>query len=248
MITKSNSVSRIVEIEHFYWKEGVFDVEARDHSLLGFRIHGSANFENEEGMHKIKTNDILYLPQGMAYKASYSDTDMIAIHFITRRRDTKIQIHTPRDPERFYRLFLKAREIWKEKKPGYDTFAMAQLYTILGTLEEEATKSVLPPSFLSAVAHINQNFTDPELSVDRICAETGISATSFRQFFRNHYQQTPTEYVTGLRLEHARKQISAGKTVERAAYDSGFSDPKYFARVVKKHFGCTPRSFKTYGK
>jgi AraC-like DNA-binding protein len=37
-------------------------------------------------------------------------------------------------------------------------------------------------------------------------------------------------------------------TIEDAACESGFNDPKYFARVVKKHFGCTPRDLKLYGK
>ncbi|MBQ3099216.1 MAG: AraC family transcriptional regulator [Kiritimatiellae bacterium] len=36
--------------------------------------------------------------------------------------------------------------------------------------------------------------------------------------------------------------------IETAAYESGFNDPKYFARVVKSRFGCTPRALKAYGK
>ena len=56
------------------------------------------------------------------------------------------------------------------------------------------------------------------------------------------------EYITRLRLEYARRLIANGVSVESTAYESGFNDPKYFARVVKKHFGCTPRNLKTYGK
>ena len=56
------------------------------------------------------------------------------------------------------------------------------------------------------------------------------------------------EYITKSRLESARNLISCGVPIAQAAEQSGFNDPKYFARVVKKHFGCTPREFKTYGK
>ena len=42
--------------------------------------------------------------------------------------------------------------------------------------------------------------------------------------------------------------VGLGKAIELAAAESGFSDPKYFARVVKKHLGCTPRELKKYGK
>ena len=36
--------------------------------------------------------------------------------------------------------------------------------------------------------------------------------------------------------------------VTNAAYESGFNDPKYFARVVKKCLNCTPRDLKNYGR
>lgn len=248
MITQNNSILRITEIQHFQWNAGTFSVKARDYSVLAFRIRGNAIIESEDGIHEIKSGDILYLPQGMDYHAKYSDTDLIAIHFTTRRRDNKIEVRTPRDPERFKGLFWEARKLWKEKEPGYATFAMAELFTILGILEEESVKSNLPKSFLSAVSYIHSNFTDPDLSVDRICAKSDLSATSFRLLFRRHCRKTPTEYITSLRLEYAKKLISGGMTVEEAAYESGFSDPKYFARVVKKYFGCTPKSFKAYGK
>ena len=42
--------------------------------------------------------------------------------------------------------------------------------------------------------------------------------------------------------------IAGDENVEAAALASGFSDAKYFARVVKKYFGCTPRDLKNYGK
>jgi AraC-like DNA-binding protein len=55
-------------------------------------------------------------------------------------------------------------------------------------------------------------------------------------------------YITELRLEHARNRIAGGVPIERAAAESGWGDAKYFARVVKKYFGCTPRDLKNYGK
>jgi AraC-like DNA-binding protein len=81
-----------------------------------------------------------------------------------------------------------------------------------------------------------------------VCEAAGIGTTVFRQLFKRYYQKTPMEYITQLRLEHARNQISGGMPIELAAAESGFADPKYFARVVKKNLGCTPRDLKKYGK
>lgn len=248
MISKENSVLRVIGVEHLTWKEEEYKVPPRNFSVLAFRIHGSAVIKNGEKTHEIACHDLLYLPQGMEYKAHYTETDLLAIHFVTLRQDSEIQVRTPRDPALFQQLFLKARDLWKKKEPGYETLAMAELYNILGALESEMAKSDLPKHFLKAVTFINTHFTEAQLSVEQICTEAGIAATGFRQFFKKHYGSTPKEYITKLRLEYARKLIASGTTVENAAYESGFSDPKYFARVVKKHFGCTPRGLKVYGK
>lgn len=248
MITKNNAVLRIIGVEHLQWKEGVFEVAPRDFSVLAFRVCGSAEIQSGNELHKLGTNDILYLPQGMSYRAKYTDTELVAIHFKTLRQDKQIMVHPLQDSMRFHRLFFKAQELWKNKEPGYATFAMEQLFGILGAMEEEAAKNNLPKHFRKAVSFINAHFTEPQLSSEMICSQSGISATSFRQLFKKHYGQTPTEYITLLRLEYARKRISGDATVEQAALESGFSDPKYFARVVKKHYGCTPRGLKNYGK
>ena len=53
-------------------------------------------------------------------------------------------------------------------------------------------------------------------------------------------------------ISHANKHFKiirlCGTSIEEAAEKSGFSDSKYFARVVKKYFNCTPSAFKLYGK
>ena len=136
----------------------------------------------------------------------------------------------------------------KNKEPGFAVYAMAQLYMILGVIHEKSAETNQPRHFLDAISFINANYKNSDLSIDMICAGSGINATVFRQLFNQYYQKTPIQYITELRLEYARNLISTGTPIENAAYESGFNDSKYFARVVKKHFGCTPRELKNYGK
>ena len=248
MIFHENPVLRIERIEHMQWNGGNFKVEPRSFSVLAFRIRGEAVIQGGGKTYEICAGDILYLPQKMGYTAKYSDTDMIAIHFVTAKDDREIEVYSPRNSEEFHQLFLQALRIWERKEPGYKIFDMAQFYMILGTLAAAEAKQNLPDHFLKAISYLNSHYTESDICVDRVCTRSGIGATVFRQLFKKHYRETPTEYITRLRLEYARKLISSGETVENAALESGFSDPKYFARVVKKYFGCTPRSFKTYGK
>ena len=243
-----NPILRIVDIAHLSWQSGSYQVAPREFSALAFRISGSATIRCCTGEHCVQTNEILYLPQNMGYTATYTDTEMIAIHFVTLQDDKDVETYTFQNGGELYKQFLKVLNLWREKAPGFSVSAMGQLYSILGTIFEWETKSNLPPHFLKAVSLINSGYRSNTISIGDVCAQAGISATVFRQLFQKYYQKNPTEYLTELRLEYARNLIAGGMSVENAAYESGFNDPKYFARVVKKRFGCTPRAFKRYGK
>lgn len=243
-----NPIIQIVSVERIRWDGGIFEVAPRKFSALSLRIGGSTTVYAKGKEYFINTNDILYLPQNMAYKAEYTDTEMIVIHFVTARDDDEIEVYSFHNSEQIYKLFLRMLSLWESKEPGYMVYTMAQMYTVLGTILEKETKAKLPVYFLNAISYINSNYKDSTLSINAVCINAGIGTTAFRQLFRKHYQKTPIEYITELRLEYARNLISSGTSVENAAYESGFNDPKYFARVVKKYFGHAPRELKTYGK
>lgn len=248
LLSSDNPIMHIVGIEHLCWNGGTYQVEPREYSVLAFRIRGSATICSGGNKYHIHTNDILYLPQNMRYTADYTDTEIIAVHFVTKLDDPEIELYTFQNGEQIYKMFLRAHALWKKRQPGFSVYTMAQIYTILGMLLENETAVNMPECFLKAVAFINSNYTNNTINVNSICADACMSPSSFRQLFRKHYQKTPTQYITELRISHARNLISGGMTIESAAYESGFNDPKYFSRVVRNYFGCAPRDLKGYGK
>lgn len=244
----NNPILRIVGVEHMCWNGGIFDVTPREYSALAFRISGTATINAGENEYYVNSNDILYLPQNMKYSAEYTDTEMLVIHFVTAKNDSEIEVYSFQNVEQVYKLFLSARAFWENKEPGFHVYALSRLYMILGVILEKSTRTNQPQYFLKAISFINANYKNSALSIGMICTEAGISATVFRQLFKRYYQKTPVQYITELRLEYARNLISSGVSIERTAFESGFNDPKYFTRVVKKCYGCTPRELKTYGK
>jgi AraC-like DNA-binding protein len=180
--------------------------------------------------------------------AEYDDSEIIVIHFRTQISDKKVEVYAPAQAEELFQEFLKARTLWKMKEAGYEAYVLSRLYGILGRLCKNEMKMQMPEHFANAVSFINGNYANSMLSIDAICKHAGISATNLRLLFRKYYQKTPVEYITELRLEYARSLISCGTSVEQAAEKSGFNDAKYFARVVKKYFHCTPRELRLYGK
>ena len=244
----NNAVLQIIGVEHMKWDAEVVDIKPRDYSALTFRISGNATITVDGKTFFVNKYDVLYHPQGVGYTAEYSDTEILAIHFKTNKDDKMPEVYSFADVEPIYQAFLKANTLWKSKESGFEAHILSQLYYIFGKLCEKEMTVRMPEYFINAVSYINANYTDSALSAEKICKSAGLSATTLRLLFKKYYQKTPTEYITKLRLEYARGLISCGSSIEQASEKSGFNDSKYFARVVKKYFACTPRELKLYGK
>jgi AraC-like DNA-binding protein len=216
--------------------------------VVSFRRSGETKVTAGGETCTVSAGDLLYIPQNVDYTAEYTETETIIIHFVTQHDDGEIKVFSLKNPEKVRRLFDKANALWQEKSTGYYLRTFSLLYEIFGELLKNETDTVLPRNFLNAVAYINENFRDNTLYVEEICSRAQISQSAFRSLFKTHYRITPVDYIIELRLEYARQLIAEGVSVEKAAFESGFNDPKYFARTVKKRLGCTPREFKTYGK
>lgn len=243
-----NPVTGIIGVEHLKWNSGVFQVAPRGYSALAFRIKGDAVITVDDRNYSVTPSDVLYLPQKLAYRAQYSDTEVFVIHFVTAQDDSCPEVYSVGNSQQIYQAFLRIHSLWQSKTQGYSVYGMSQLYHVLGLICDKQTKINMPPCFLAAISYIHSNFKDNGLSIGLVCRNAGIGQTNFRQQFQKHYQKTPVEYITNLRLEYARNLIANGMAIENAAMESGFNDPKYFARIVKKYFDCTPRELKTYGK
>lgn len=242
-----NPILSLLTVTKVCWDEGSYKVAPREYSALAFRVKGTGDFISDSGNFFVGVNDILYLPQGLGYDVKYTDTEMLVFHFTTQNTDSLPEIFTPQNTEQIYKLFLQALMIWESKESGFLGRTYSILYKILALLFENSIKENLPDYFLNAVSFINTNFRE-NINIKNLCRDNGISESGFRQIFKKYYSKTPVEYITDLRLEYARNLIAGNMPITEAATQSGFQDPKYFARVVKKYFGCTPRDLKMFGK
>lgn len=243
-----NAVIRIVGIEHMTWQGGLFDIKPRNYSALAFRISGNAVITANNKICRVGENDILYMPQNLGYRAEYTDTEISVIHFTALKNDFEPMIYSPSVRDNLYKRFLEAEAVWESRKPGYTLKSLSILYGILGAISESSADRELPEHFVKAVSLINSEFANGDITVSEICRRSGMSETLFRALFKKYYHKAPTEYITELRLERARLLISNGSTVKAAAFESGFNDSKYFARVVKSKTGYTPKELKSFGK
>lgn len=241
LYTCGNPITEMLLVGHFAWQARSLAVSARPYCALAFRISGGGSLHCGGKSYTLCAGDVLYMPQNLSYSHEYTDTDLLLFHFVTGKNDPEPEVYHLKNPEEIGRQFQKAVAIWEQKETGYMGKCMSIFYKIMGMLAENQALTNLPIHFTQAVSLLNQQFCRSDLRIGDICKQAAISETVFRQLFKQHFGKTPVEYLTELRLENARSLLAEGCCVEYAALESGFSDPKYFSRVVRKKLGLTPR-------
>lgn len=90
-----------------------------------------------------------------------------------------------------------------------------------------------------------EHLDDENLSPDSIAAEMVISKMQFYRKIKELIDQTPTEFIRTIRLNHSEKLLkSTNKTVQEIMYDCGFNNKTYFYREFSKKFQQTAKEYR----
>ena len=97
---------------------------------------------------------------------------------------------------------------------------------------------------------LEANVADPSVTVENLATWLGMSRTSMYNKLKGLTQKSPVEIIQDFRLEKATFYLKSGQfSVSETSYKVGFSDPAYFSRSFKKHFGISPADYmKKYKK
>ena len=72
----------------------------------------------------------------------------------------------------------------------------------------------------------------------------GMSVSTFFRQWKNHYKETPVNYLNRLRMEEAgRLLLEASHTPAEIAKLLNFSSIAYFYASFKKYYGCSPAAY-----
>ena len=120
------------------------------------------------------------------------------------------------------------------------------LYRFLAQLLRELETPRLNESHLivQAMQYIRQHFATLE-SISQIADACNISHEHLTRCFRKETGQTPLQYLTKLRIEHALSLLlNTSDSIEQIAMNCGFQNGNYFAKVFRKYMQCTPEEYR----
>ena len=153
------------------------------------------------------------------------------------------------DGDVFLRLeagLKSALEEYRLKRPGYQTWLQghwALTAAQLARLWEEKRAPVTENGVALALAYIEDHYAE-EIALPELARIAGISPRHFDRLFQAQCLMPPRAYITRLRLARARALLGTDRPITEIAFDCGYADSNYFARVFRKACGMSPQQYR----
>lgn len=92
--------------------------------------------------------------------------------------------------------------------------------------------------------YIEKNYLK-NIMLDDLAERAQISKYYLIRKFSEYYGLSPHQYITNLRINHAKKLLKNNMEYADIALDSGFYDQSHFIKCFKEYTGVTPMNYKS---
>lgn len=96
-----------------------------------------------------------------------------------------------------------------------------------------------------AKEYVKENYSDYEMSVEKVCSQLHVSPTYFSTIFKRETDMSFVNYLTSVRLEEAVRLLN---TTDDKTYiiatKVGYPEANYFSYVFKRKFGVSPSKYR----
>ncbi|MCL6458444.1 MAG: AraC family transcriptional regulator [Gorillibacterium sp.] len=196
-------------------------------------------------------------PQNYSYYAKDS-TEAYWIHFTGYAAHDYLQefgllndsIHSVGGMDEVIILYKKIIRELNMNKPLRGHITTAYLFTILTLLgirlqDTEGQRKADPHADINKIIEIMHEKYNQNLVVTNLAQECGLSLFRFIHKFKVVTGTTPVKYITGIRINEAKKLLSESSlNVREVASIVGYENPFYFSRVFHSTVGIPPSQYK----
>lgn len=123
--------------------------------------------------------------------------------------------------------------------------SQALFYELLSAVHDEQTKKEEKGmgAIEETIAYMKKHYREP-LELGSLPKLAGLTSSSYCRAFKRATGMTPGEYLTGLRMNHAKELLNQTTgSVKDVARSVGYSDELYFSRLFKKREGLSPQIY-----
>lgn len=91
---------------------------------------------------------------------------------------------------------------------------------------------------------IEKHISDPDLDIEKVCKETGLSHSYLYRQIKKHTGQTVKEFIRTVRIQRAEQLLRTKKiTISEVMDETGFSNHSYFSKCFRKVYNVSPREY-----
>ena len=222
-----------------------FESQNRHNHIIGIHLSGSAVHYLKNYKFTISECCVYFLNQKDDYRVNVLEKGVaFSVHFTT---------YEPIDTESFCIKTAKSNEIVRllnliEKEflsKNNELGLMSDVYALCSELNKIYQKSYFPNDkrMTAAEAYINTHFTENNC-LEKAAKQSSLSRRRFNELFKSCFGLTPNRYLTGLKIDYAKKLIITNYfSISQIAEMCGFSDIYYFCKVFKNETGTTPTKY-----
>lgn len=127
----------------------------------------------------------------------------------------------------------------------FGTFSAMCQYLIAQLAEQQPVRDgSANQHFRKLLRYVDAHYMD-SLNLQELCDQYFINVSYCCELFRRETESTFTQYITRLRLSHAKELLTTTSIPLKEICDQvGYNDYFYFDKVFKKNAGCTPSEFR----
>lgn len=217
----------------------LFDEKAQD------KLFTAVKFGKEEDIHAVIRKMKEYLIKADMSSSSYQAYSMSVINALlvfARQQDLEI--------EEVFDGIPNYVEIM-QKYADADTFMewleeqCIRLNASQGWERENKAKGIIE----EAKQKIQEEFGDPDIGLEKIAAEVGLTQTYFSSLFKKETGMSFVEYLTDTRMKEAMRLLKeTSEKIYVVAQKVGYLESGYFSHVFKKKYGMSPIQCRRQGQ
>jgi len=156
--------------------------------------------------------------------------------------------HLPAEMLSQAEYLLDAALLEHREKEGASALMLNGLAFCLLALVQKALKTqpaAAPTEAVDAALRYMEDHAAEEITLSQLAKAAGLSPRQMDRQFSAAFGMTPMRYVAQLRMTRAKALLrGTARPITEIAFDCGYADSNYFARVFRKVCGLSPQQYR----
>lgn len=252
-------VEGIEEVFHAHFIDHSYPMHTHDAWTLLIVDEGMVRYDLDRHEHGVLTDVVTLLPphvphnggaatpEGFRKRVLYLDIGQVDVELVGMAVDRPV-VHDPALRRRIDRLHSTLAE------PGDELEAASRLALVSERLEQHLRNRVEPVRHPHdrRVAHRLRDLLDERFVAGITLQEAALRLhahhTHLVRAFSREFGMAPHQYVTGRRVDLARRLLLQGRPAPEVAAAAGFYDQSHLARHFKRVVGTSPGHYARTGR